>query len=137
MYKKAVCSYHVTYVFKSESTLYICLNVNCLNVKELLAQNRRDIWYISDGNGTRTHNHLVCKRALNHLANLAKWLSCVVSTYVYGAFYCMFLSCRVRISEWIQILYLLEYQGTPYSKQARYLKYKWRQRDANPQPLSS
>ena len=33
-----VCSYHVTYVLKSESTLY-----SCLNVKELLARNRREI----------------------------------------------------------------------------------------------
>ena len=33
-----VCSYHVTYPFDSESTLYICLNV-----KELLAWNRREI----------------------------------------------------------------------------------------------
>ena len=30
--KLTVCSYHVTYVFQSESTLY-----SCLNVKELLA----------------------------------------------------------------------------------------------------
>ena len=33
-----VCSYHVTYAFQSESTLY-----SCLNVKELLARNRREI----------------------------------------------------------------------------------------------
>ena len=33
-----VCYYHVTYAFQSESTLY-----SCLNVKELLARNRRDI----------------------------------------------------------------------------------------------
>ena len=33
-----VSSYHVTYPFQSESTLY-----SCLNVKELLAQNRRGI----------------------------------------------------------------------------------------------
>ena len=68
-----VCSYHVTYSFQSESTLY-----SCLNVKELLAQNRRDIWSLNDSNGTRTHNHLVRKRTLNHLAKLAslfKWLS--------------------------------------------------------------
>ena len=31
-----LCSYHVTYAFQSESTLY-----NCLNVKELLARSRR------------------------------------------------------------------------------------------------
>ena len=46
----------------------------------------------------RTHNHLVRKRTLNHLAKLVKWLSCVVSTYLYGAFDCMFLSCHVRVS---------------------------------------
>ena len=33
-----VCSYHVTYTFQSESTLY-----SCLNVKELLARSRREI----------------------------------------------------------------------------------------------
>ena len=33
-----VCSYHVTYAFQSESTLY-----SCLNVKDLLARNRREI----------------------------------------------------------------------------------------------
>ena len=32
------CSYHVTYAFQSESTLY-----SCLNVKELLARSRREI----------------------------------------------------------------------------------------------
>ena len=33
---------------------------------------------LSDSNGIRTHNHLVCKQTLNHLAklaSLAKWLS--------------------------------------------------------------
>ena len=32
---------------------------------------------------------------------------------------------------------LPECQGTPYSKQAAYLKIKWQQQDSNPQPLSS
>ena len=36
-----VCSYHVTYAFQSESTLY-----SCLNVKELLARNRREIKWL-------------------------------------------------------------------------------------------
>ena len=66
-------SCHVTYAFQSESTLYICLNV-----KELLARSRREIWSLSDCNWIRTHNHLVHKRTLNHLAKpagLAKWLS--------------------------------------------------------------
>ena len=71
-----VCFYHVPYEFESESTLY-----SCLNVKELLARSRRHIWRLSDCNGTRTHNHLVRKRTLNHLANAfgfcvcPKWLS--------------------------------------------------------------
>ena len=127
-----VCFSHVTYEFESESTLY-----SCLNVKEVLTRSRRHIWRLSDCNGTRTNNHLVRKRILNHLAKLAKWLSSVVSTYLYGAFDCMFLSCHVRIWDWIHTLQLPECQGTPCSKQASYLKIKWLQRDSNPQPLSS
>ena len=42
-------------------------SIVCLNVKELLARSRRYIWSLSDGNVIRTHNHLVCKRTLNHL----------------------------------------------------------------------
>ena len=65
-----LCSCHVTYGFQSESALY-----NCLNVKELLARRRHKIWSLSDCNWTRTQNHLVRKRTLNHLAKLAKCLS--------------------------------------------------------------
>ena len=71
-----VCYYHVTYAFRSESTLY-----SCLNVKKLLAWNWRDIWSLSDSSGNRTQNQLVSKRTVNHLAKLTKWLSCVLSTY--------------------------------------------------------
>ena len=67
MVQLTVCSYHVTYAFQSESTLY-----SCLNVKELLARNRREIGSLSDCSGTQTHNHLIRKRTLNHLAKLAK-----------------------------------------------------------------
>ena len=81
-----------------------------------------------DCNRTWTHNHLVRKQTLNYLAKLAKWLSCVVSTYVYSAFDCMFLSCHARISEWIYTLYLPECQRTSCSKQAQYRKFKWLQR---------
>ena len=90
-----VCYYHVTCAFQSESSLY-----TCLNVRERLARNRHEIWSLSDCNWTRTHNHLVHKRTLNHLAKLAKWFSCVVSIYLYGAFDSMLLSCHVRVSEW-------------------------------------
>ena len=61
-----VCSNHITYAFQSEATLY-----SCLNVKELLARSRRDIWSFSDCNWTAT----VYKRILNHLAELAKLAS--------------------------------------------------------------
>ena len=96
-----VCSYHVMYAFHSEYSLYICLNV-----KETVARNRREIWSWSDCNGTRTQNHLVLKRTFNHLVKLAKCLSCVLSTFLYRAFQCIFLSCHVRLSEWFHTLYL-------------------------------
>ena len=54
--KLTVCSYHVTYVFQSESTLY-----SCLGVKEILARNRHEIGSLRDCSWTRTHNHIVCK----------------------------------------------------------------------------
>ena len=49
---------------------------------------------------TETYNHLVRKQTFNHLAKLAKWLNSVVSTYLYSAFDCIFLSDHVRVSEW-------------------------------------
>ena len=73
-----LCYYDVIYAFQSESTLY-----SCLNIKELLTQNRRDIWSLSDSNGIRIHNHLVRKRILSHLAksaSLTKWLSVRLGT---------------------------------------------------------
>ena len=78
--------------------------LSCLNVKELLAPRRHEISSLSDCNWTQTQNHLVHKWTLNHLAELAKWLSCLLSTYLYGAFDCMFLSCHICISEWIHTL---------------------------------
>ena len=69
-----VCYYHVTYAFQSKFTLQ-----SWLNVKELLAQNKRNIRSLSDSNWIRTCNHLVSKRTLNCLAKLAKWFSCVVA----------------------------------------------------------
>ena len=46
-------------------------------------------------------------------------MSCVVSTYLYGAFDCMFISCHVCVSEWIHTLYLRGGPGTPYRKLAK------------------
>ena len=90
---------HVTYAFQSESTLY-----SFPNVRKLLARSRRKIWSLSDCNLNRNQNHLLSKWTLNHLAKLAKWLSCVVSTYLYGAFDCIFFPYHVRVSEWIHFL---------------------------------
>ena len=55
-------------------------------------------YFSSYSNWTRTQNHLVRKQTLNQLTKLAKWLSCVLSTYLHRAFDCMFLSCTVQIS---------------------------------------
>ena len=70
-----VCSFHVTYALQSETTLY-----SCLNVKEVLTRSRHEILSLSDCSWTRTQNHLVRKRTLNHLASLAKWLSVRLQT---------------------------------------------------------
>ena len=86
-------------------------SVVCPNVKELLALRRRHILSLRDSNEIRTHNSCVHKRIFNHLAKLAKWLSCSIP---YS---------------------LLDCLGTPCLKQAPYLKFKWQQRDSNLQPL--
>ena len=80
--------------------------VVCVNFKELLVRSRQHSWSLSDSKEVRTHNHIVGKRTRKHIARLAKWVSCVVSTYIYSAFDCMVLLCRVRVPELIQILQL-------------------------------
>ena len=95
-----VYSNHVKYAYHSECTLS-----NCQKVKKLFPQNRHKILRLSCCRGTRTHNHIVRKGTLNHLAQLAKWFCCLVGTYLYFAFGCMFLSCHVHISEWLHTLY--------------------------------
>ena len=84
------CFYHFTNRFQSESRLH-----SGLNVKEVLAWNRRNIWSLSDSNRTLIHNLLACKRPFNHLAKLVKWFSCVVRTCLYGVFDCMSQSSTV------------------------------------------
>ena len=44
-----------------------------------------------------TATGLVCNSTLSHLTKLAKWLSCIVSTYLYGIFDCMLFSRYVRV----------------------------------------
>ena len=89
LYGKFDCIfYHLTHVF----TLY-----SCLNVKELLARNRCDIWSLGEYNGICTLNYLDGKQTLNDLAKLTKWMDCVVSTYLYGVLDCMFLRCHFTV----------------------------------------
>ena len=76
------------------------------------------------------------KRTLNQLTKLVKWLSCIVSIYLYGAFDCVFLSCHICVLEWIYSLQLPESQEKYFLKQAWYLKFKWQQRDLNSQTFS-
>ena len=64
-------------------------SIVCLNFKELLAWSSCHIWSLSDSDKIQTHNHLVCIWTLNHLAKLAKWSSCVVVTYLFGASECV------------------------------------------------
>ena len=52
-----LCDLIVSRTFQSDSALY-----SCLNVKELLAQNRCDIRSLSDSNGIRAHDHLARKQ---------------------------------------------------------------------------
>ena len=49
------------------------------NAKELLTQSRQKIWSLSDSNEIRTHNYLIRKRTLNHLAKLALVIYLIVA----------------------------------------------------------
>ena len=81
-----------SFIGDKKNNFYFLKKLSCrINDHQLLP----DIY--SDCGGSWTHNHLVGKRTLNDLAKLSKLLNCVVSTYLYGAFDCMFLSCHVRV----------------------------------------
>ena len=62
-----------------------CITATCGNVWEWLSLGylrlavfrKKKHFDHKDSNNIRTQNNLVCKRTLNHLAKLAKWLSCV------------------------------------------------------------
>ena len=128
----AVSRYHVMYGFQSESTFG-----NCLNVKEFLAQHRRVIWSLGERNETRTDINLGRKQKLNHFVKLNQKFSSIARIYLYGSFNFMLSSYHVRISEWIYTLRQPEYQRNLLSKQERYLKFNWLQRNSNPQPPTS
>ena len=104
-----VCSCHVTYVFQIESTLY-----SCLNVKQLLARSRREIWSLSDCNWSRTQNHLVPKGTLNHLTKLAKWLSVPLGTKLFWVRVQLQSLRNIRhIRFYYEIIYIVGTYGFP------------------------
>ena len=87
--------------------------------------------HVITSNGIRTRNHLVCQRAINHLAKLTKWLWALICTVHLTV--CSYHATYEFQSE--STLYILpKCQGTPCSKQAGYLKSQ--QRDSNRHPLS-
>ena len=67
--------------------------------KNLLLETGAISEVLRDSKGIPTHNHLVHKQVLNHLAKLIKQLSCVMSTYLYGVLDYTLSSCHVRASE--------------------------------------
>ena len=70
-------------------------SIVCLNVKELFAQGIHTIWKLSGRNEIRIHQHLVRNRTLTHLTKPAKSFSCILITYLYGAFdYIIIMSRR-------------------------------------------
>ena len=110
------CKIHLKLLSKRHFRQYVIVisrtsfraNLNSLislNIKELLGRSRHHIWSLIDSTGIRTHDHLVLKRTLNYLAKVAKWLSCVLSTYLHGGFDCMLL-LLVGLRVWIPLLSL-------------------------------
>ena len=101
--------YYIVVMWWSQTTHYIKIQSrscnDALHIKHLLSYKTITAYMFSkwiilspkilkkikycDCNRNWTHNHLVLKRALNHLAEPAKWLSCIVRAYLYGAFDCM------------------------------------------------
>ena len=107
-----------------------------VNVREFLARRRDHVWISKESNEFLTHNHFVRKGTINHLAKLAKWL-----TYVWVLICRVYLTvCYCHVTNEFETestnYSLIECQGTPYSKEAPYMIFKWQQRDSNPQPNS-
>ena len=76
-----------------------------------------------DWNGTQLDNLLIHRQRLHHLAKLTNWVSCAMNPLDY-----VLLSCHISILKRIYTQQLPDCQGTPCSKQAQYLNFKWRQR---------
>ena len=90
------------------SPMHFRVNVHvkelCLNVKELLARNRHNIWSLFDCNRSRTHNHLACKQAPKHLVpkrvrGIIRTFSQVHRTYKYS----QHSSIMVIVALWLTV----------------------------------
>ena len=90
-----------------------CITATCGNVWEWLSLGylrlavfrKKKHFDHKDSNKIRTQNNLVCKRTLNHLAKLAKWLSCVAIHRTDK--YSKWLSVRLQTKWlWVRILLL-------------------------------
>ena len=86
-----------------DDALFILCRIN----KQQTDRVRKKI--ISDTNMTRTHNHLVRKRAFNHFASLVKWLSVRLQTkWLWVRI--MLLSLKIQI--WLQARNSLTFRQT-------------------------
>ena len=100
-----VFTLHLCVIIMSLASLGV--NLHCrvgLNVKEIFPRSRHNIWSLTDNNEVRKHKQFVCWGTVNHSDKPDKRLSCVVSTYLYGALYYMSLSCQVQFSESVHTL---------------------------------
>ena len=73
MFKLLLCRFQDTAVirkFSFHNLSYYRVVSNIYQLKGTIMQIENQL--IKDCNGTRTHNHLVCKRTLTHLAKLTK-----------------------------------------------------------------
>ena len=115
-----VCYYHVTYKFQSKSTLY-----SLPECQGLLARSRHHIWSLIDSNKIQTHNHLVRKKDTQPFSKTGQMIELCCE---YLPLRCIWLYVIIMShkSFRVTLLYNLpECQGTPCSKQAPYLKFKW------------
>ena len=122
------CMVHWLYLIMSCTSFRVnSYSIVCLNIKKLFAQSRPISEGLNDSNGIWTHYHVVHKRTLNHLVKLAKWLSCVVSTYLYSALTVCYYHVTYKFQSESTLYSLPECQGTFCLKQVPYLKFKWQQ----------
>ena len=114
------------------SIVALMSNNSLVGTRELLAQNKRDIWSLSDYKGSRANNHLVHQRIPNHIAKL----TANVWVFVYQLIVCEFDFRYKHLHRNYMIKYtVLEYtvdginykcwKDTNISENMLYLKITW------------